>query len=134
MKQLEVVAAILTYKGNILCMQRGKGKYPYVSYKYEFPGGKIEPGEARHTALERELREEMNIQTSIKESDLFMTVHHQYPDFTITMHAFYCPLKSPEFRRNVHVSSCWLPPQDLASLDWAAADRPIMEKLVSEAK
>ena len=61
MKQLEVVAAILTYKGKILCMQRGKGNYPYVSFKYEFPGGKIEPGESRHEALERELREEMNI-------------------------------------------------------------------------
>ena len=92
MKQLEVVAAILTYKGKILCMQRGKGNYPYVSFKYEFPGGKIEPGESRHAALERELREEMNIHTTIKESDLYMTVHHQYPDFAITMHAFYCPL------------------------------------------
>ena len=134
MKQLEVVAAILTYNGNILCMQRGKGKYPYVSFKYEFPGGKIEPGESRHAALERELREEMNIHTTIKESDLYMTVHHQYPDFASTMHAFYCPLSSPEFIRKEHIASCWLPPQELPSLDWAAADQPIMEKLVSESK
>lgn len=134
MKQLEVVAAILTYNGNILCMQRGKGKYPYVSFKYEFPGGKIKPGESRHAALERELREEMNIHTTIKESDLYMTVHHQYPDFAITMHAFYCPLSSPEFIRKEHIASCWLPPQELPSLDWAAADQPIMEKLVSESK
>ena len=58
MKHLDVVAAILEYDGKILCMERGQGKFDYVSFKYEFPGGKIEPGEAKHTAIERELREE----------------------------------------------------------------------------
>ena len=51
MKELEVVAAIIIYKDQILCMQRNKGKYDYVSYKYEFPGGKIELGETRAQAL-----------------------------------------------------------------------------------
>ena len=46
----------------------------------------------------------MNIHTTIKESDLYMTVHHQY-DFDITMHAFYCPLSSPEFTRKEHIAS-----------------------------
>lgn len=81
MKHLEVVAAILEYDGKILCMERGQGKFDYVSFKYEFPGGKIEPGEAKHTAIERELREEMDVHVSVKESDLYMTVHHDYPDF-----------------------------------------------------
>lgn len=85
-KHLEVVAAILIYQGKILCMQRGEGKYAYVSKKFEFPGGKIEPGEAKHAALERELREEMAIQVTIKESDLYMTINHEYPDFTLTMY------------------------------------------------
>lgn len=89
MKQLEVVAAILTYHGKILCMERGKGTYSYVSYKYEFPGGKIEPGEARHEAIERELREEMDVDVTVKESDLFMTVQHDYPDFPLLCMLFY---------------------------------------------
>ncbi len=81
MKHLEVVAAILEYDGKILCMERGQGKFDYVSFKYEFPGGKIEPGEAKHEAIERELREEMDVRVSVKEDDLYMTVHHDYPDF-----------------------------------------------------
>ena len=51
MKHLEVVAAILEYDGKILCMERGQGKFEYVSFKYEFPGGKIEPGEKKHEAM-----------------------------------------------------------------------------------
>jgi 8-oxo-dGTP diphosphatase len=132
MKHLEVVAAILIYDGKILCMERGKGKYDYVSFKYEFPGGKIEPGEAKHAALERELREEMKLNVSVAETDLFTTVEHTYPDFSITMYAFICHLKNPEFVRKEHVDHKWLAPEELPSLDWAAADVPIMEKLAGK--
>lgn len=132
MKHLNVVAAILLYNGKILCMERGPGKYPYVSYKYEFPGGKIEPAETKANAIERELQEEMDIFISIKESDLFITVNHQYPDFSITMHAFKCYLDTPRFTCKEHISYKWLSPEDLPTLDWAAADIPIMEKLSQE--
>ena len=64
MKHYEVVAAVIEHDGKILCMQRNKGKFDYVSYKFEFPGGKVEAGEERHTALERELREEMDMDIS----------------------------------------------------------------------
>lgn len=129
MKHLEVVAAILEYQGKILCMERGQGKYDYVSFKYEFPGGKIEPEEAKHTAIERELREEMDVQVSVKEEDLYMTVKHDYPDFSITMYAFLCHLTTPDFVRKEHVAAKWLFPAELPGLDWAAADVPIMKKL-----
>ena len=129
MKHLEVVAGILRYDGKVLCMERGAGKYDYVSYKYEFPGGKIEPGEAKHAALERELREEMNIRVTVREEDLYMTVHHEYPDFSITMYAFSCDMASPEFVRKEHVNHQWLRPEELPTLDLAGADIPIMEKL-----
>ena len=132
MKHLEVVAAILEYDGKILCMERGAGTYEYVSYKYEFPGGKIEPGEAKHTALERELREEMEMDVVVREDDLYMTVHHEYPDFSITMYAFRCQLQSPTFTRRVHVDAKWLTPQELPTLDWAPADVPIMETLAGK--
>jgi 8-oxo-dGTP diphosphatase len=132
MKHLEVVAAILEYKGKILCMERGKGKYDYVSFKYEFPGGKIEPGEAKHTAIERELREEMDIHVAVKEEDLYMTVNHTYPDFSITMHAFMCHLDTPDFIRKEHIDAKWLAPEDLPTLEWASADVPIMERLAKK--
>ena len=83
------MAAVIEHDGKILCMQRNKGKFDYVSYKFEFPGGKVEAGEERHTALERELREEMDMDISIPEDAYLMTVEHTYPDFAIT-HACLC--------------------------------------------
>ena len=110
MKHLEVVAAILEYDGKILCMERGQGKFEYVSFKYEIPGGKIEPGE----------------------EDLYMTVHHDYPDFSISLHAFRCRLDKPDFIRKEHVDAKWMAPADLPTLDWAPADVPIMQKLAGK--
>ncbi len=110
-------------------MERGKGKFSYINYKYEFPGGKIEPGETKMAALERELREEMNLQVQIQEKDLFAQVQHAYPDFSISMYAFICHLAQPDFVRKEHVDSKWLLPQELSQLDWAAADAPIVAKL-----
>lgn len=83
MKHYEVVAAVIEHDGKILCMQRNKGKFDYVSYKFEFPGGKVEAGEERHTALERELREEMDMDISIPEDAYLMTVEHTYPDLRL---------------------------------------------------
>ncbi len=131
-KQLEVVAAILEYGGKILCMERGQGAYDYVSFKYEFPGGKIEQGEEMHKAIERELREEMDISVNVREEDLYMTVHHEYPDFSITMHAFKCHLDKPEFTCKEHVDAKWMKPEDLPVLEWAPADIPIMKKLAGK--
>lgn len=133
MKHYDVVAAVIEYDNKILCMQRNKGKYDYVSYKFEFPGGKIEQGEDGHTALERELKEEMDMHISISENDYLMTVEHSYPDFSITMHVYVCKLKNPEFVMKEHVDAKWLVREELSSLDWAEADKPIVERLQSEA-
>lgn len=129
MKHYEVVAAVIVYDSKILCMQRNLGKFDYTSYKFEFPGGKIEPGESRHEALERELREEMDMHVSISENDYIMTVEHTYPDFSITMHAFKCVVSNPEFVMKEHKSFQWLFPHEMSQLDWAAADIPIVEYL-----
>lgn len=133
MKHYEVVAAVIEHDDKILCMQRNKAKYAYVSYKFEFPGGKVEAGEDGHTALERELREEMDMHISISEKDYLMTVEHTYPDFSITMHAYVCKLAKPEFVMKEHVAAKWLTRAELDSLDWAEADRPIVKRLQSEA-
>jgi 8-oxo-dGTP diphosphatase len=134
MKHLDVVAAIIIHNKQILCMQRGKAKYEYVSYKYEFPGGKIEKGETRTQALMRELREEMNISIKIFAKDYFLTVNHAYPDFGITLHSYLCPVDSREFVRQEHVNHKWVYPEDLSSLDWAEADLPIVEKIMEMMK
>ena len=131
-KNIEVVAAIIKYNDLILCMQRPVGKFDYVSLKFEFPGGKVEPGETNSQALMRELREEMAMKTDITEDDYFMTVTHQYPDFEITMHSFICPVESQEFIRKEHVDHKWLPVEELNTLDWAPADQPIVNALMNQ--
>ena len=60
-KHYHVVAAVIEVDGKVLCMQRGVTRYPYTSHMWEFPGGKIEPGETPQQALHRELLEEMNM-------------------------------------------------------------------------
>lgn len=127
-----VTAAILLEDGEILCMQRNSGKYDYISFKFEFPGGKVESGESLEQALSRELQEEMDITIPIKPDHFFMTIDHQYPDFAITMHSYLCPVDSRAFTRKEHLSHVWLAPSQLNTLDWAPADLPIVKKLMEE--
>ena len=131
MKQNEVVAGIIKYRDLILCMQRPVGKYDYVSLKFEFPGGKVEPGETYVEALKRELREELEMDVEVTEDDHFMTVNCSYPDFEITMHSYLCKVKSQEFVRKEHIDHKWLRREELDTLDWAPADKPIVLKLMS---
>jgi 8-oxo-dGTP diphosphatase len=129
MKKIEVVAAVIFCEDQVLCVQRPKNKFPYISEKYEFPGGKIEEGETKEEALHRELLEELNFSTKIK--NYFLTVVHQYPDFELIMHSFICEVDSKELTLHEHIDQKWLKINELTVLDWAAADIPIVEKLVS---
>lgn len=128
MKKIEVVAAIIYFENKILCVQRPKNKLAYISEKFEFPGGKIEQGETQEEALKRELFEELNILTEIK--SFFITVIHEYPDFELTMHSFICEVKTKELNLNEHIALKWLELNELNELDWAAADIPIVKKLI----
>lgn len=132
MKHFEVTAAIIINNNEILCMQRDKSKYDYVSYKFEFPGGKVESGESREVALMREISEEMDFHINITPKDYYLTIEHTYPDFSITMHSYICRVDHRYFVRKEHVSHVWLSPNDLKSLDWAAADVPIVNKLLED--
>lgn len=128
MKKIEVVAAIIYFEDKILCVQRPKNKLTYISEKFEFPGGKIEQGETQEEALKRELIEELNILTEIK--SFFITVVHEYPDFELTMHSFICEVKTKQLILNEHIAQEWLSLPELNKLDWAAADIPIVNKLI----
>ena len=75
------------------------------------------------------LAEEMDIDISIMESDYLMTVEHTYPDFAITMHTYLCKLAHPKFVMKEHVAAKWMVPQEMGKLDWAEADKPIVERL-----
>ena len=128
MKKIEVVAAIIYFEDRILCVQRAKSNLEYISEKFEFPGGKIESGETKEDALKRELLEELNISTDIQ--SLFLSLVHQYPDFELTMHSFICKAGSKDIVLNEHISHEWLTIKELRSLDWAAADIPIVDQLI----
>ena len=128
MRKIEVVAAIILFKNEILCVQRSENKLSYISKKFEFPGGKIESGETKEIALKRELIEELDITPEI--SKPFLKVVHSYPDFELTMYSFICIAESKELRLNEHISSVWLTINDLEKLDWAEADIPIVKKLI----
>ena len=130
-KHIEVVAAIIEHGGKILSMKRGQSKHAYTSYKYEFPGGKTEAGETRPQALMRELREEMDFVIDIAEDDFFAEVHHEYPDFEISLACYLCHSDTDVFTRKEHNDHVWLEPEKLGTLDWAEADYPVVEKLMN---
>lgn len=129
MKKVEVVAGVIFCKDLILCVQRPKNKFHYISQKFEFPGGKIEEDETKEEALHRELSEELSLSTKI--TSFFMTVVHEYPDFELTMHSFICEVDSKELTLHEHIDHKWLNINELTDLDWAAADIPIVNKLIS---
>ncbi|WP_173912936.1 (deoxy)nucleoside triphosphate pyrophosphohydrolase [Acinetobacter sp. Marseille-Q1618] len=127
MKSIEVVAAIIIKDGKFLVVQRGKAKFDYVSYKWEFPGGKVETDETLKQAISREILEELHIH--IKPIDLFVTVEHTYPDFHLVMHCFICAYEYGDIELTEHIRLAWLNYSELHSVDWAEADKPVLQYL-----
>lgn len=130
METINVVAAIIKRDNQYLCTQKGVHKYDYISHKYEFPGGKIEAGETEENALAREIKEELEI--SLESVEKYITVEHEYPDFNIVLHSYICSVGNEKIRLNEHLDYKWLTLNELTSLDWAAADKPIVNQLISD--
>lgn len=125
MKHYNVVAAVVMHDGEVLCMQKGRTKYDYTSFHWEFPGGKIEEGETPEEALHRELLEEMEYDVCVGRH--IVTVEHTYPDFAITMAAYLCTAATRDFVMREHSAALWVKPSELLQLPWCEADIPIAE-------
>ena len=134
MKTVEVVAAIIVRDGRVFATQRGYGAWKDW---WEFPGGKIEPGESPEAALVREIREELSAEIVV---DRFLTtVEWDYPEFHLKMHCYLCSLSSQAIHLNEHEAARWLSvaapdsaPDSLSSVRWLPADLSLLP-LIREA-
>lgn len=124
MKTIEVVAAIIHRDGAYFATQRGYGEFEGM---WEFPGGKIEPGESQETALKREIQEELGVDITIGE--LLCTTEYDYPTFHLTMHCYLCSIASGEIELREHKSAQWLTAETLDTVEWLPADREIIAML-----
>lgn len=124
MRHIEVVAAIIRDGDRIFATQRGYGEFKDM---WEFPGGKIEPGEDREHALRREIQEELD--TTVSVGSLFSTVEYDYPEFHITLYCYLCNVESGDLELKEHEAARWLLPEELSSVDWLPADLSVIERL-----
>ena len=129
MKTIEVVAAIIVRGGEVFATQRGYGQWQGW---WEFPGGKIEPGESHLDALKREIREELNAEIEVGE--LLETVEWDYQEFHLTMHCFICNLMSESLHLNEHEAATWLNLENLRSVKWLPADEILLNKIAEYLK
>ena len=124
-KRIEVVAAIMRdERGRFFATQRGYGEWKGW---WEFPGGKMEPGESAEAALHREIKEEL--EASIAIEHLIETVEWDYPQFHLTMHCFLCRLEGRSLTLKEHAAACWLTRNELDSVRWLPADMSLIERL-----
>ena len=128
MKTIRVVAAVicdsLQDKKRIFATARGYGQF---KGQWEFPGGKIEPGEIPQHALVREIQEELN--TRIKVGDLIETVEYDYPDFHLSMDCFWCEIIEGDLILLEAQDARWLTKGELDSVNWLPADLELVDRI-----
>ena len=125
-KHIEVVAAILIDDNAVLATQRGYGDWKGW---WEFPGGKIQPGESHEQALVRELHEEMDADIVIDRN--LTTIEYDYPDFHLTMHCYLCHLTDGHYTLKEHLAAHWLTAETLQTVQWLPADEELVQNLSS---
>ena len=123
MKQIEVVAAIIHDEQNrVFATQRGYGDFKDF---WEFPGGKMEPGESPEEALKREIWEEL--ETRIVIERFVRTIEWDYPTFHLVMHCYWCRVESGGLRLLEHEAARWLSKDELRSVNWLPADLQLLD-------
>ena len=129
MKTVKVVAAVITACNEngekiIFATQRGYGEF---KDGWEFPGGKVEPGETPQAALKREIMEEL--ETEIEVGDLIETIEYDYPTFHLSMDCFWAEIVKGDLVLREHEAAKWLTKEQLGSVDWLPADFGLVEKI-----
>ena len=131
MKMIKVVAAVicdsLQAKTRIFATARGYGEF---KGQWEFPGGKIEPGETPQQALMREIREELA--TVIKVGELIDTIEYDYPEFHLSMDCFWCEVVEGDLVLLEALEGRWLTKDELDSVKWLPADFALVERIRRE--
>ena len=128
MKTVKVVAAVIcdSIKEKKLIFATARG-YGESKGQWEFPGGKIEPGETPQEALVREIKEELD--TLISVGDLIDTVEYDYPSFHLSMDSFWCEVIEGELKLLEAESARWLSKEELYDVKWLPADILLIEKI-----
>ena len=126
-KVVEVAAAIIQKEDKIFATRRGCGEFKGM---WEFPGGKVEPGETPEEAVVREIREEL--ETEILVGRCFAEVDYDYPDFHLHMKCYLCTVKSGDLKLLEHSEARWLTREALDSVEWLPADVGVIERLKGE--
>lgn len=124
MKTVRVVAAIMREGSKIYATQRGYGDF---KGGWEFPGGKIEPGETPKDALVREIKEELA--TDITVGDLLHTIEYDYETFHLSMDCFWCTIAGGDLTLLEAADAKWLTRDTLRSVEWLPADRELIDKI-----
>lgn len=128
MKTVKVVAAVicdsLQEKKKIFATARGYGEF---RGQWEFPGGKVEPGETPQRALAREIREELDVQ--IRVGELIEVIEYDYPAFHLSMDCFWCEITGGELKLLEAEAARWLTRDALDDVQWLPADRLLLESL-----
>ncbi len=124
MKTVHVAAAIIKHENKIFATQRGYGEF---KDGWEFPGGKVEPGETSEQAIVREIQEELD--TIIQPDQFFRTIEYDYPTFHLTMDCYLCSVKSGNLILKEHEDAKWLTKDTLYSVDWLPADIELISEI-----
>ena len=129
LRRVLVVAAVIESKGKVLVsLRRSKGERASL---WEFPGGKVEPGEGERAALARELREELGVRASIGEE--YARVEHIYPDLQVELALYRCALHAGQEPRPLACDQIrWVSRRDLPGLPFCEADVPLLTRLAEE--
>lgn len=125
---MHVTAALITSKGRLFVAQRPPWKR--FGLLWEFPGGKVEPGEEWENSLVREIMEELCLEVGIR--GFFKTISHETEDFSIDLHAYWCTVLSGTLCLKEHIACKWARVPELKNLNLTVADRlliPFLEQI-----
>ena len=124
MREIKVAAAVIFHGRKVFATQRGYGEF--AGY-WEFPGGKVEPGETSQQALIREIIEELD--TEIKVGELIDTVEYDYPTFHLSMDCFWAEVKAGHLELKEAEAAKWLTKDQLDSVTWLPADILLIDQI-----